>query len=327
MVFRRMLVAAAAILTLSVTPAAAGPVTFSDVFFFGTSELDAGNWLLDPQLMNDPVAPTAAKGYWNGRWKEGPTWSDYLSQSLLGTYSTPSLAGGTNYAFGNAWLGPLPGDVPQTSYEAYSQLIFGSQITAALNDYSNSLPADALYVISIGSNDPGPFYKRTDPAQADDRANIAIAEIQRLADAGAQYFLVQLLGGTDAWVNNYNAAMLSGLAGISGINVGSFTTRQFNLDVATVPGFKESLGITDFGSCVNFPVPCLGPAITSAQAGTPYLGNTHFNFDTIHRSTKMDAALADYALNYTPVPEPGTITLLATGLGAALIWRRKRARS
>ena len=315
-----MLIAAAAILTLSVTPAAAGPVTFSDVFFFGTSEIDAGNWLLDPVLAADPLAPTAAKGYWNGRWQEGPSWADYLYETLMGTYSTPSLAGGTNYAYGLGWLGVLPGVPPPASgYESLTQLYLSSQITDALGDHAGALDPNALYVISIGSNDFA-FFNRQ--AQAAVRGALAAAQVQRLADAGARNFLVQLLGGTDQWILDYNAALKAGLALIPGITVSYVDTRAFNQTV--IQPLLPGLGITDFSRCTLDPV-CLAGAQASAALGLPYLGNTHFNFDQVHRSTKVNDVLADYALAQV-VPEPGTITLLATGLGAALVWGRKRMR-
>jgi outer membrane lipase/esterase len=319
-VFRRVLLALVAICILTATPAGAGTVTFSDVFLFGTSELDTGNWLLDPVLAADPLAPTAAKGYWNGRWQEGPSWSDYFAEAL-GHDATPSLAGGQNYAYGLGWLGPLAGE-SVSGYSALTQLYFGSQVTAALTDYGGALPGDALYVISVGSNDPA-FYGRTALSQATARANIEVSQIQRLANAGADYFLVQTLGGTDPWVNTYNQTLLAGLAGISGINVGILNTRTFNQTVVLAPGFLSGLGITDFGQCVNDPA-CLAASALSAGQGDPYLGNTHFMFDGVHRSTKVDEALADYALTQVPVPEPMTMTLVALGLGAAVLRVRRR---
>jgi len=312
-----MLIATAAILTLSVTPAAAGPVTFSDVYFFGTSEIDAGNWLLDPALMNDPLAPTAAKGYWMGRWQEGPSWADYLYEAVKGTYSTPSLAGGTNYAFGVGWLGTLDGSVPGGPYyETLTQLWLSSQVTDALGDHAGALDPNALYLISIGSNDFA-FFNRTTQAVA--RAALAVQQIQRLANAGAVNFMVQLLGGTDQWILDYNAALKAGLALIPGINVTFVDTRAFNQTF--IQPLLPGLGITDFGRCTLDPT-CLAAAQASALLGLPYQGNTHFNFDQIHRSTKVNDVLADYALAQV-VPEPGTITLLATGLGAALMWGRR----
>ena len=54
---RRLLVSAALLLSTNM-PAAAQP-SYSGVFFFGTSELDTGNWLLDPTLASDPFTGNA----------------------------------------------------------------------------------------------------------------------------------------------------------------------------------------------------------------------------------------------------------------------------
>lgn len=323
---QRTLILAAAIWTFSVLPASAASV-YSDVFFFGTSELDTGNWLANPTLQGNALAPTAAKGYWNGRWQEGPAWSDYFA-SALGHDAKASLLGGQNYAYGLGWVGPLPGDpAPDPgTLRANADLYFGTQVSAALTGYANSLPINALYVISIGFND-NTFFGRT-AAEADDVASAALAEIQRLVGAGATQFLVQTLGGPvdpNSYVTIFNTTLLTGLAGIGGIDVSILDTRQFNQTVVLAPGFLASLGINDFGTCIADPT-CLAAAQAAAISGDPYQGNTHFLFDDVHRNTRVAQALANYAIAQLPrpVPEPGTLSLLALGLGAALLSRRRR---
>ena len=308
--------------TLVAAPASAGTM-YSDVFFFGTSELDTGNWLENPTLQSHPLAPTPDKGYWNGRWQEGPAWSDYFAWAL-GHDATASLLGGQNYAYGVGWVGPLPGEAAPTpgTLAANANLYFGSQVSAALADYAGGLPGSALYVISIGFNDSN-FFGRP-AAQAGAVATAALAEIQRLVDAGATRFLVQSLGGVNEYVTTFNATLLAGLAGVSGIDVTVLDTRTFNQTVVLAPGFLASLGIEDFGTCIA-DAACLAAAQSAAAAGEPYLGNTHLNFDNVHRNTRLAEALADYAVSLLPrpVPESGTLALLVIGLGALLVARRR----
>lgn len=320
--FRR-LVLALAVLMFSRTPALAQPA-YSGVFFFGTSELDTGNWLENPALAGNPFAPTPERGFYKGRWQSGPAWSDYFAEAL-GYNALASLLGGNNYAYGLGWLGPLAGETPPPgSLSAQSALYFGSQIDAALAAHPFGLASDALYVVTIGSNDPS-FYGRT-VVDAPAVAALAVAQIQRLANAGARSLLVQTVGGTDAYTVTYNQHLLNGLAAISGITVSVLDTRTFNQTVALAPGFLTGLGITDFGSCLA-DAACAAAAIAKTTKGEAYFDNTHFLFDNIHRDTKVAEALANYALTRLPytVPEPGTVALLAFGLlGTGLLRMQRR---
>jgi phospholipase/lecithinase/hemolysin len=321
--FRRATLTAALLGALS-TPVSA-QAGYTDVYFFGTSELDTGNWLLNASLAGNALAPTAAKGFYNGRWQSGPAWSDYFAWSL-GFSAAPSLSGGKNYAFGVGWLGPLTGESapPAGTLRANEALWFRSQVNAALAAHPQGLPPSALYVVSIGFNDVS-FFGRT-PDQAGAVAALAVSEVRRLVNAGARSFLVQTLGGTDAFVTTYNSALLAGLAGIPEINLSVLDTRTFTQTVLLAPGFLASIGITSFGSCLSDPV-CQSAAIAKTTAGEAYLESQYLTFDGVHRDPKVSRAFAEYAITRLPqvVPEPGTVWLLAGGLvGLGVMRRRKR---
>lgn len=308
----------------------AGPVSaqrsYSGVYFFGTSELDTGNWLLDATLRNNGFAPTADRGFFEGRWQSGPAWSDYLAEAL-GFRAKPSLAGGTNFAYGFGWLGPLPGEAlpDPATLRGNSSLWFGSQVDAALAANGSGLRSDALYVVSMGFNDAA-VWGRT-AAQAGDVAALAVQQVQRLVNAGARSFLVQTLGGTDAFVTTYNATLLAGLRGISGIELSVVDTRTFNQEVLLAGGYLAGLGITSFGRCDQDPA-CRAAAIASSTNGEPYLASPYLTFDGVHRDPKVNRAFAEYAITRLPavVPEPGTTPLLLIGV-VAIVWRRRASRA
>jgi len=92
-------------LLIAASPGWAGP--FTGIVAFGDSLSDAGNVF----LATNGAIP--APPYVGGHFSNGPTWVEDLAQNLgLGTLR-PSLAGGTDFAFGGAVTGnAVPGPIP-----------------------------------------------------------------------------------------------------------------------------------------------------------------------------------------------------------------------
>src|ERR1700694_6010878 len=95
--------------TFVATPALAGRDTprYTSVTVFGDSLVDAGNfYIYKTTTTPDPVPgyflPDARLGYFNGRFTNGYDYPDLLSRDLFGVPTTPSLAGGNNFAYGGA---------------------------------------------------------------------------------------------------------------------------------------------------------------------------------------------------------------------------------
>src|SRR4051794_4802084 len=81
----------AALLALSFAPTARAG--FTSIVSFGDSLTDTGN-VFAASGGTTPAAP-----YWMGRASNGPLWVEQLAARLGVAAPTPSLLGGTNYAF------------------------------------------------------------------------------------------------------------------------------------------------------------------------------------------------------------------------------------
>jgi phospholipase/lecithinase/hemolysin len=122
-------------------PAQAPTPAYDNLYVFGDSYCDVGN-LFTATGGAVPSAP-----YYNGRFSNGPIWVDRVA-SLLGLPLAPSLLGGTNYAFGGAWVTaeqPLFGgafipSVPQ-------------QVEIFLRRHGGHADRNGMYIVEGGGND------------------------------------------------------------------------------------------------------------------------------------------------------------------------------
>ena len=123
----------------SITARAATP-TYYALYVFGDSYCDVGN-IYGATAGAIPAAP-----YYNGRFSNGPIWLDHVA-GFLGVPLTASLLGGTDYAFGGAWVtAPQPiagGSIPSVP----------EQVGLYLLQHGGKADPKALYVIEGGGND------------------------------------------------------------------------------------------------------------------------------------------------------------------------------
>lgn len=302
--------------------------SFTDVYFFGASNLDTGNFLNHPHWQTQPFAPIPARGYWMGRWQSGPAWAEFFAQAL-GRSAIASSNGGTNYAFGAAGTSPHPGETPAAPGTPAHALYFSTQIDQILADEGGILDSGALYVIAIGDNDP-PIFGRT-PAQAPTAAAVVITQMERLRAAGARNFLVRTLPpGQDPYATPFNAALLQGVntlrasgAVVFVVDAASFVQQR--LTVAYLAG----IGITDFGNCRANPA-CQAGATAAALAGQVFNHQFLF-FDSVgpHFNHAVHLEIARHALlslgpgtaaTGIPTLSPGTMALLAALLAFSALF-------
>lgn len=308
---------AAAMLTAGAAQAA--PTKF---VIFGDSFIDTGNIA----IATGGAIPDASLGYWHGRFADGPNWADYLGYANLGHTTAPSLAGGTNFAFGGARAavddvrpeGTIPGLQTQAG-------MFVSTLGP-----SNPFDVDALYIINFGNND-------VNAIQSGDTEGLTVAQYQQ-AYVANMVGAVQTLAAAGA--HNILLAGVPNPLEPEGVLLQSMLDAQLNLIEPFLPASTNLYRFdyfaffyalladpTQFGLPANldFNTPCLvgetpGPGIDC----TGYL-----SFDGIHVTSAVQKAIAIQIARQTglnTVPEPATWAMMIAGFGlVGSAIRRRRA--
>ncbi|TWT90414.1 Phosphatidylcholine-sterol acyltransferase precursor [Pseudobythopirellula maris] len=197
---RRGCVLAAALFALAPV-AAAGP--YSDLIVFGDSLSDVGN----TAYWTAGVFPGA--DYYQGRFSNGPVYSEHLSAGLGLGVLTRDGVGGDDFAYGGAETDGPGG---------FSGLFLNSlveQVDAYLDRLGGSeADPNALFVVFIGANDL--LGGQTNVATP---AGVVQSQIERLVGVGARQLLginLPLLGLTPDYLGGSSAAAISA------------TTRDYN---------------------------------------------------------------------------------------------------
>ena len=323
LVLRRLLPATAiALAMLTGTPVAAGP--YSSLIVFGDSLSDNGNnalaGLFDPTQVVTGNSYIPSSTYASGVYSNGPVWASAVA-AAIGVPLAPSLAGGTDFAFGGATTGtpgPGPGGFP------YSLLVQSGMYLGATG---NTASPSALYVIAGGGNDAraalaaiggGANVATTIAATAASFAANVGSIVDSLQLAGAQHIVVwdapnlgvapAVVAGGAADLATFltasmNAALGARLAGEAGVS--TFDIFGFSTQLALQPGL---FGFSNSSDACG--------AVAAADC------NQYVYWDGIHPTAAGHRAIAN-AFEVAVVPEPETWALLAFGL-AALGWRAQR---
>jgi phospholipase/lecithinase/hemolysin len=301
---------------------AAHAAQFSAEYVFGDSLSDVGNVYLATGGA-EPASP-----YVNGQFSNGPVWAQDLAGRLGLPALTPSLAGGTDYAFGGATTGS-----PYTNSSAVPNL---EQQVGAFLAGNVSAPSTALYTFSIGANDlfailDGSTGGLTPAQAAGAAAQVVASEAAALAAAGAKklvLFDVPDLGQTPgitalgpgasaaatALSLFFDQAVLQDLAPVeaAGLTVYNLDT-YFLIDEAVQD--PAAFGFS------NVADPCWTGGFTggagSLCSADPAVQDTYLFWDDVHPTAAGHLLVADAALSAMglPVPEPSTWAMLVIGFG------------
>ena len=156
----------------STTPA------YDNLYVFGDSYCDVGNLF----IATGGAVPSAP--YYNGRFSNGLIWVDHVA-GFLGVPLAPSLSGGTDYAFGGAWVTapqPLAGGAFIPSVRQQVELYLGG--------HGGEADPNAMYILEGGGNDILGTTTGSPQALAFKIAGRLVDCAIMLREAGARHFII-----------------------------------------------------------------------------------------------------------------------------------------
>jgi phospholipase/lecithinase/hemolysin len=189
--------------------AQAATAGYDALYVFGDSYCDVGN-IFTATGGAEPAAP-----YYNGRFSNGPIWLDHVA-GFLGVPLKAYLLGGTDYAFGGAWVTepqsiPGGGTIPSVP----------EQVKLYLGQHGGKADPHALYILEGGGNDildttagsPKTLGKHIAEGLADSEL--------LLRRAGAKHFVIPDL---------FNVGLLPAAAGNAGFATAASAATDKSLD-------------------------------------------------------------------------------------------------
>jgi phospholipase/lecithinase/hemolysin len=255
-----------AFLGLASIAAQAATPGYDSLIVFGDSYCDVGNLFLATGGA-EPAPP-----YYDMRFSNGPLWVDHVA-GFLGVPFKASLLGGTDYAFGGAWV-----TAPQSVTGVPS---VPQQVEGYLAQHGGKADPNALYILEGGGND---ILDTTtgSPQELGLQIALGIADSERmLRQAGARYFVIP---------NLFNVGLLPAAAGnVAFATAASAATNQDEDDLLRIEELLEGVHIiridvfsllnavetdpTHFGF-TNVTSPCLTTVVCSDPDHT-FFWDTH----------------------------------------------------
>ncbi|XSC43078.1 SGNH/GDSL hydrolase family protein [Bradyrhizobium sp. RDT10] len=295
--------------SLAALPASAS--IYNSLVVFGDSLSDNGNNAIaigtnaGQTISGNTYVPSHPYG--SGVYSNGPVWASDAA-SKLGITLQPSLAGGTNYAFGGATTGPAGNGFP------YSLLTQANQYLT-----TNTVSANALYVIAGGGNDARAALGAIAACPACLGSTVMATATQYAANVGAMVDALQAAGAQHIIVwNTPNLGLAPAVAAAGASGLGAFLANSMNAALAAE--LAGETGVTTFDLFGLGTTIALNPGAFGFTNVTDACGavvgancNTYAYWDGIHPTAAAHAVIADAFLVVAGVPEPSTWVMMFLG--------------
>ena len=259
---------AAASVALATTPGLASTPAYSAMFVFGDSYCDVGNIYIASQHTIPPSPP-----YYAGHFSNGPIWVEHLA-SAMGLPMLPSLAGGTDYAFGGA-LVTAPYVTPAGTIPSVPQ-----QVALYLAQHGGKADPKALYVLEGGGNDILNAPAGTSPADLAFLIAQGLAQSELLLRAaGAKHFLIP---------NSLDVGLLPGAA--ANKSFATATSLAVNVDLNFL------LAVEELSQTVDIRRPDVFKLFNNVQNDATHFGFTNVVTPCLNLATYQVCADPDHTL-------------------------------
>ncbi|MFT7722923.1 MAG: SGNH/GDSL hydrolase family protein [Roseateles sp.] len=307
---------------------------YSGLVVFGDSLSDSGNNATLLAVAHGGAAPAVdllGNGHFSkltsaaGTYSDGKVWTQYLAESLH-LPLLPSVLGGNNYAFGGAQTG-VDGTETADGFP-YSMT---TQLAHYLGTAPATLDAGSLYIVAGGGNNVRALLETL---AADPAANATDAQAAFAATvAGYATDMAGIVGGLRSRGAQHVLVMntpdfgLTPLARATG-STGAATQLSWAMNQALDAALAGS-GTPVFDMFSFLQAAVQSPAFSNTTDACGAAANhcdtaTALFWDGIHPTTFAHQQLAAAVLA-TPVPEPRSAVLLALGLAALALGRRRQA--
>jgi phospholipase/lecithinase/hemolysin len=282
---------------ISVQQLHAGP--YSGIVVFGDSISDVGNWpISESARFPGGVFPPP---YFGGRISNGPLWAEHLANHLGLAAPTPSLAGGTNYAWAGGTTGSIRGE----------DVNMDVQVSRYLSQHSPE--PDELFVLWGGTND---FFL----GQMNPSAPVAYIKDQvfDLAAAGARNFLVVNLPSYFG-SSSLNSRLTQRAEEFNSLLSSAFDGVRSTLQEVTIFEFdyfsffeKVTANPAEFGFS-NVLDPACRNCVSANRTVVPN-PDEYFFWDDVHPTAAAHRLIGDATYAILAVPEPSTLLVFITGI-------------